>query len=497
MPADDAVVHTSTGALRGTIADGVRIHRSVPFAAPPIGALRFQPAQPVVPWDGVRDATESSLAPVQAKSPAPGLLGNPVGEDCLYANIFAPQAPGPHPVFVWLFGGGDMMGDAAVDLFDGTAFAKQGVVLVAINYRLGALGWMKLDHILGPAYAGAANAGLTDIVMALEWVQQEIANFGGDPTRVTLGGQSAGAKDPMTLLATGAHNRSLFQSVILESGNAQCVWGAATSRVMADNTLVTLGLTPQTADKLLTMDALELWQAFQDATNPVGYAPFFNRPTIDGRLVTSSGLDAVRAGAVNGLRVLIGNNHDEYDLLSPVAPITTEPGVDHMNYVTTPQMAKDINDRYRTLRPDLSDADRWFRIMCDEEWWIPNVRFVEGLLADGHDNEVWMYRFDFLPVNGPMKMRACHTAELPFVFDTLGSTYGRAMVGDTPGAEDLARTISSAWSRFIKGESPGGVGLPTWPVYDLQDRPVMILDTECRVEGDPWPDLRQAWTGVM
>lgn len=497
MAGASSTIHTSKGAVQGVVKDGVRMFRGVPFAKPPVGALRFQPAQPAEPWTGVLDATVTSPAPVQSKPPVPGFLQHPVNEDSLYLNVSAPDSAGPHPVFVWLYGGGDMMGDAGVDLFDGTAFARQGVVLVTVNYRLGALGFMKLDYVMGPDYAGAANAGLTDIVRALEWVQQEIVNFGGDPSRVTLGGQSAGAKDPMTMLATGEHTRSLFHSLILESGNAQCVWGDATSRVMTDNTLVTLGLTPQTADKLLTIDALELWQAFQDATNPPGYAPFFNRPTIDGHTVMSSGLDAVRAGAVTGLRVLIGSNHDEYDLLRLGAPITQEPGVDHMNYVATPKMATDINERYRQLRPDLSDSDRWFRIMCDEEWWIPNVRFVEALLEDGADNEVWMYRFDFQPVNGSMKMRACHTAEIAFVFDSLGSQYGQLLVGDTPGAAELARTMSEAWSRFIKGESPSGEGLPAWPQYDLTRRDVMILDKDSRVESDPWSDLRQAWTGVL
>lgn len=492
--ADQAVL-SGGGALQGALTEGVRVFKGVPFAKPPVGELRFKPAQPADSWEGVRQATEFSLAPVQSAST--GATQNPAGEDCLYLNVFAPQEAGPHPVFVWLYGGGDFMGEAGIDMFDGTAFARQGVVLVTVNYRVGALGWMKLDHLLGPEYQGSSNAGMSDIVMALEWVQREIANFGGDPSRVTLGGQSAGAKDPMTLLASADGSRGLFQSLILESGTAQCVWDDHTSRVMSDNTLVQLGLTPDRAGELLTMDALALWEAFQAANVPGDYAAFYNRPTIDGQMITASGLDAARAGVVNGLRVLIGNNHDEYDLMLSVAPLTQDPGADRMNYVATPKMAQDINARYRKLRPDLADADRWFRIMCDEEWWIPNVRFVEALLTYGQGNQVWMYRFDFQPVDGPMKMRACHTAELPFVFDTLNSAYGKAMVGDTPGADVMATTMNAAWVRFIKGEDPGGGALPTWPQYDLDAREVMILDKECRVESDPWGDLRQAWTGVQ
>lgn len=495
MPAEQPIVHTNKGALQGTSGDGVNVFKGVPFAHPPIGELRFRPAHAAHAWAGVRRADSFSLAPVQAASA--GATVNPTGEDCLYLNVYAPQAPGPHPVFVWLYGGGDYMGEAGIDLFDGTAFANQGVILVTVNYRVGALGWMKLDHLLGDGYRGSENAGLSDIVMALQWVQDEIENFGGDPDRVTLGGQSAGAKDPMTLLATDVSKRHLFSSLILESGTAQCVWDSHTARIMADNTLVTLGLTPDDAGELLTIDALELWNAFQDAISPPNYAPFYDRPTVDGRMVHSSGLDAARAGMVNGLRVLIGNNHDEYDLMLKTAPLTEDPGCDRMNYVVTPKMALDINARYRRLRPDLSDGDRWFRIMCDEEWWIPNVRFVEALLDNGSDNQVWMYRFDFQPVDGPMQMRACHTAELPFVFDTLQSGFGRMMVGDTPGAPEVAQSLNAAWARFIKGEEPGGDSLPAWPQYDLQQREVMILDAVSRVESDPWQDLRQAWTGVQ
>jgi para-nitrobenzyl esterase len=497
MPDDTTrpLVHTTQGALRGTAAAGVNAFRGIPFAAPPLGPLRFRPAQPAAPWTGERDASAFGSAPMQV--PVPLATANPLSEDCLYLNVFAPADPGPHPVFVWVYGGSDFMGEGGVDMFDGTAFAERGVVLVTINYRLSALGWMTLHHLLGPDYAGAANAGLTDIIMALEWVRDEIGAFGGDPSRVTLGGQSVGAKNITSLLASNDDVRGLFQQVILESGTAQCVWDDHAARVMTDNIVRELGLTPDTATEMLTIDPARLVQAFQDATAPDGYVNFNTRVVVDGTLVTSSGLDAARAGRVNGLRVLIGNTHDEYDLFMSQGPLAADPGSDRMDYVATPKMAQDINARYRALRPDLSDADRWFRVMCDEEWWIPNVRYVEALLEDGKGNDVWMYRFDFLPTVGPMGMRACHTAELPLVFNTVGSAYGKAMIGDTPGAQELADIITDAWARFVRGDAPGGGGLPEWPRYGTAGREVMILDHACRIEKDPWGDLRDAWTGVQ
>jgi para-nitrobenzyl esterase len=494
-PGTALMAHTSKGTLQGTSANSVHVFKGVPFAKPPVGPLRFKAAEPMDSWNGVRDATAYGPAPVQV--PAPGFVANPMNEDCLYLNVFAPSGPGPHPVFVWLFGGGNVMGEGGIDLYDGTEFAKRGIVLVTINYRVGALGYLNIEHLLGPEYAAASNAGLTDIVMALRWVNEEIAAFGGDRSKVTLGGESAGAKDTMTLLAGPEEVRGLFQSVILESGTAQCVWANHTTRVMADNVLRQLGLSPNEAEQLLTIDATTLVSAYEPAIECPGIAGFNIRPTIGTDLLPVSGLDAARKGSVNGLRVLIGNNHDEYDLFMAQDPVTTAPGVERMDYVATPKMAKDINDRYRELRPDLSEADLAFRIMCDEEWWIPNVRFVEALLDNGQNNEIWMFRYDFQPVGGPMKVRACHTSEIPLVFNTLSSQYAQAIIGDTPGAQELSNTMTDAWARFIKGESPGGGHLPEWPTYDLDTRRVMLLDTTSQVASDPWADLRKAWTGVQ
>lgn len=489
------VVRTTKGAVRGIDADGVRVFKGIPFAAPPVGPLRFTPAVPAAPWDGELDCTAFRSAPVQA--PMPGAIDNPMDEDCLHLNVFAPEGPGPHPVFVWVFGGNNNFGEGASNLYDGTAFARDGVVLVTINYRVSALGWLNLEHLLGPEYAGSANAGLGDIIAAIRWVHEEIAAFGGDPGRITVGGESVGAKNTMAILGTNDEIRAMCRSVILESGTCQFAWPADVTRVMADAYLRQLGLTPGTADQLLTMDPHTLVQAFMPSMEQPGIAGFNVRATIDGSLVTSYGLDAARAGHLNGMRVLIGNNHDEYQLFEPEGPLTHDPGIEQMDYVSRPRHAADINDRYRTLRPDLSDHDRWFRLMCDEEWWIPNVRFVEALHEGGQGNDIWMYRFDFDPVNSPEKLGPCHTMELPFVFDTLQSPAGQGMVGDSPGAQQMADRMHAAWVRFIKGDAPGGGDIPEWPRYELKGREVMIFDHECRVEKDPWGDLRQAWTGVQ
>ncbi|MEX1220272.1 MAG: carboxylesterase family protein, partial [Solirubrobacterales bacterium] len=171
-------VKTSKGTVRGLNADGVNSFKGVPFAKPPVDDLRFKPAQPAVPWGGEIDATGYGHAPIQGSNP---LVENPTSEDCLNLNIFPPDSAGPHPVFVWIFGGNNNFGDASATLYDGTPFARDGVILVAINYRVSALGWLNLEHILGPDYKGSANAGISDMIAGIQWVHDEIEAFGGDP----------------------------------------------------------------------------------------------------------------------------------------------------------------------------------------------------------------------------------------------------------------------------------------------------------------------------
>lgn len=288
-----ALVRTSKGLLRGAVGDGVAVFKGLPFAKPPLGPLRFRPAQPADPWEGIRDATAYGNAPMQVVEER--FVQNPISEDCLYLNVFAPSEPGPHPVFVWAYGGGNATGDAGMDLFDGSEFARRGVVLVTVNYRVSALGWMKVDGLLGSGYADGFNQGLTDMIMALQWVRDEVACFGGDPARVTLGGESAGAKNTMSLLATNDEVRSLFQAVILESGTAQCVWDAGAADVQAAQVLGALGLTRQNAERLLTIDAGELVGAHREAIEAPGIYGFNVRPVAEGRFLRSSGLEAARA----------------------------------------------------------------------------------------------------------------------------------------------------------------------------------------------------------
>src|ERR1700761_4247049 len=224
--ATSVVVRTPSGALRGESVDGVRVFRGVPFAEPPVESLRFLPTVKVNPWKGERDATKFSAAPMQRK-----LLQVPHSEDCLYLNIWAPEGSGPFPVFVWIHGGGFTDGYAFEPMYDGTDFAHEGIISISVEYRLGVFGFLDFETLLGEQYAGTANNGLHDVITALSWIQENIGAFGGDPARVTVGGESAGAKLTNILMGVPS-SQPLFHQMISESGGAERVWDRVASRAI-------------------------------------------------------------------------------------------------------------------------------------------------------------------------------------------------------------------------------------------------------------------------
>src|SRR5271170_4973059 len=218
------VVRTASGTLRGESAGGVQVFRGVPFAEPPVGPLRFRPPVRIKPWKGERDATRFAAAAMQwHESITPSEAPFSHSEDCLYLNIWAPEGRGPFPVFVWIHGGGFVSGHSFPPMFDGTDFAREGIVCVTIGYRLGVFGFLDFSSLLGAEYAGTGNNALRDLIAALEWLQQNISAFSGDPDRITVGGESAGAK--LTDILMGVPSaQPLFHQMISQSGGAERVW---------------------------------------------------------------------------------------------------------------------------------------------------------------------------------------------------------------------------------------------------------------------------------
>ncbi|MFC6645814.1 carboxylesterase/lipase family protein [Granulicella cerasi] len=485
--ATDAVeVSTPLGRLRGErMASGVRAFRGVPFAQPPVGDARFRAALPMKPWSGVRDATRFGAASLQ-----PYDRGIAQSEDCLYLNVWAPETKQPAPVFVWVHGGGFTGGNSFAPIWEGEQFAQAGIVCITVAYRLGALGFLDVSSLLGKEYEGSANHGLGDVVAALEWVQQNIAAFGGDPTRVTLGGESAGAKLTDLLLGSDAP-ASLFSQAISESGGADRTWTSADAATFAQaygKLWTDKTGTPVTAMK--TADARQLIDV-QDSIEKSYPRHFPFRSELAAPLFKRWPLQAMRAGTSAGpkkqRRLLLGTNRDESALFlgpHPEKPITSA------NLGNVPlDVFKPIEQRYAELYPDMPADLRRIRSVTAEEYWIPSLRVADAHVQAG--GTAFVYRFDF-PASGHFAGETPHASDLGYVWNHLGG----AKEGNE-AARAMAVQMHAAWASFILGHEPAAPGLPAWPRYNLQTRPTMLLNAESRVENAPLAPEFALWNGLL
>lgn len=489
LPRGGPVVRTRAGQLAGEQQAGLRRWLGVPYGVVP---GRFLAPAPPASWSGVKTALV--FGPV---APQPLARDDEVvsSEQCLSLNVWSPAHAEGLPVLVWLHGGANVSGASSQPIFDGEHFARTGVVCVTLNYRLGLLGFLELGARLGPSYRGSGNNGLLDQLLALRWVRDNIAAFGGDPAQVTLAGQSAGAKDVAALLAAPAAH-GLFRRAILESGGGRTVLSLAQAERVAETVLDLLDLSPDEAARLVDMPLKRLLAAQQRLmrASPFGY-PL--RPVLDGRLLFDMPEEAVAMGAAMRVPLLLGTNRDESRLfLGHLAASLPLPGHDLSN------MPADAFERmmlrYRAAGqeavagPDGLAEARW-RALTAEEYWIPQVRLAEAQSAAG--GLVWMYRFDKPADAGPFRGRAAHVSELPYVWDNPDDPDLRPLIeGFDP---QLAARMHHAWTSFIAGGAPAAPGLPDWPAYDTRRRPTMILDRTSRVVDDPWPDDRRRWTRLF
>jgi len=257
--------------------------------------------------------------------------------------------------------------------------------------------------------------------------------------------------------------------------------------------LAALGIDPANAEDLLTVDANDLVAAEKALSTPT--VPFQWRPVVDGDVFERTGLQAISEGFANNIRLLIGNNLNEYDLFAVARPLTEDPTVDQLTNVGSTAHADQINAAYRQHFPLLSDGERRLRLMTTHEWWIPTLRMVEAQHEMG--GEVWMYRFDWAPTNGKLPVRSCHMMELPFVFGTYDSSLeGRYLSGDSADRPALAIAVGDTWAAFVGGRPPGdGLGID-WPCYSPDYRAVMVLNTEPELRVDPESFERLLWDGL-
>jgi len=514
-PADgDHIVVTSThGDLRGEWRDGVARFAGIPFAAAPVGPLRFRPPEPRDPWDGVRDAT--AFGPVSPQNPSmmDALFGGEAeawDEDCLHLNVWttAPGSPDGGadggdalPVMVWIHGGGFEMGSGSSPLYDGTRFAHDGVVFVSINYRLGSLGFLDLTSV-DPAESGSGNVGLLDQVAALEWVRDNIAAFGGDPDNVTIFGESAGAMS-VSLLLTVARARGLFHKAISQSGalTAKSPGNAAvdTAEFMAAAGVDSVaGLRELSVEELLKAHAAVSAARLADPDaivrrtgSPVAFLAF--TPVADGVVVPTDPEAAVAAGSAAGVPLLIGSNLEEWKLFALMAPAPVDDDALRRRFELVTTDVDGALDAYRADDGDRSAADVECALLTDVVFRIPAVRLADAQVAHA---PVHQYRFDWRsPAFGGM-IGAAHAVEIPFVFHMVGDHRLHVLIGpDAP--TELADAMHDSWVSFARSGVPRTATMNTWPSLPVTatERPLMLFDTEITLVEDPQPATRRFWTG--
>jgi para-nitrobenzyl esterase len=491
----DIIANTPNGRLRGELMNGVRVFRGVPFAQPPIGALRFRAPLPAKHWSGVRDATRFAPSAMQGGT----WIHSVHSEDCLYLNVWAPPSPGPHPVLVWIHGGGFTGGSAALSYADGAGFANAGIVCISVAYRLGVFGFLDVEPLLGGSYAGSACNGLRDLIAAFEWVQRNAEAFGGNPSRVTIGGESAGAKLTDTLMAIPSA-RSLFHQMISESGGADRVWSKAQAGEVAEGFLAqwkqrlapdpttTRHAEPEyTAGSILKAPASSLISV-QRLFMRSWPRHFPLRPEVDGALLREMPQPAIRNGSARGKHLLIGTNRDESALFVGPDP-QHDPSPANLGNLTERQFMP-VFEEYKRTYPGMTPEQLRIRALTAEEYWVPSIRVADAAVKGGAT--AWMYLLDFTQTQGRLKGYSFHSLDLPLVFNKPNPN-----AGDVAAETALAVKVHQAWVTFIHGKAPSAPGLPKWSKYRSGSRPTMILNVDSRMEKNPQDAELQLWKGLL
>lgn len=498
------LVTTMQGDVQGLELDGIFQFRGIPYAAPPVGDLRFR--APVAPpsWEGVRDATKFGQMSVQESGGVTAFLGDAVdssGEDCLFLNVFTPGCDSSaRPVMVWIHGGGFINGSSSTPWYNGTSLSKHGdVVVVTLNYRLGALGFLWLGD-LDSRYRSSGVNGLLDQAAALAWVRENISAFGGDPGNVTIFGESAGAMSVSTLLALPAA-QGLFHKAIAQSGAAHNTFTPQMGAAMTEQFMEKLGVAD--LDGLLKASADDIAKAatkveaklFDDPSGlggPTGIAlAMAFQPVVDGEYLPTNPLLAVAAGDAADVPFVTGTNLDEWNLFALMSP----GGLDDPKLLERLERifgsGHPIRDAYSAGRPDASPDDLWNAVLTDATFRIPAIRLVEARYAS--NSPTWQYLFTWpTPAFGGV-VKSCHALEIPFVFGVLDAAGAELFLGGPVGDElrDLSRAMQDAWIAFARDGDPG------WPSWNAESRLTQQFDIERKVLSDPMSIERRVWDGVL
>jgi para-nitrobenzyl esterase len=422
-------------------------------------------------------------------------------ENCLVLNVWTPGVNdgGKRPVMFWCHGGAFIAGSGSSAWYEGTNLCRKGdVVVVTINHRLGAFGYLHLEDI-DRRFASSGNAGMLDIVAALEWVRDNIARFGGDPGNVTIFGESGGGAKVSVLMAMPAA-RGLFHKAIIQSGPAVEMMSREDATATSKQVLAELGIDSKRVDELRRVPAIHLLNAQIAVLKKINLMSFANRrrvgfnPVIDGINLPAGPFAPAAPGTSSHVPLMIGTNKDEMTLFFALAPWME--GMDEADLrqrvrAFVSERGDALLERYKLARPYDSPRDLMMAIATDAGMRIPSLTIADRKVAL-NDAPVFVYLFTWeTPVLGG-RLKSPHALEIPFVFDTLDTA---PLTGDSPARFALADRMSRTWLAFVRTGNPNNDAIPQWPSYSISARPTMIFDNECHVVNDPYRQERLAWDG--
>lgn len=495
----ELTVETMSGPVRGDHKRGAFRIKGIPFAAPPIGDLRFRPPEPPAPWTRVHDGTGRfpiAPQPVAGMEAAAGGAGGSAQSEagCLTLNVWTPAADdAKRPVLFWIHGGGFLTGAGTIPWYDGSAFARRGAVVVTTNYRLGALGFLELGGV-DAALSDSGNVGLLDQIAALAWVRDNIEAFGGDPANVTIFGESAGGMSVGTLLGTPAA-AGLFHKAIPQSGAAANVATMASAQAAAAQLLDVLQVDDVDSLCLLSADALiEAQGKIRGEFGASGGLPF--QPVVGGTVLPRQPLAAIADGSAAGIPVLTGTNRHEMRLFTALDPAIVPAERDGVSAIAGKRFGDRAEDLLIGYESDGADSvARLFEAMStDLIFRLPAIDLLDAQRAHA---ATYAYEFHYESSAFGGTLGAAHAVEIPFVFDNLDAGGASFFTGDvTDEMRALATAMADAWVEFARTGAPTSGGLPPWPVYDEDQRSTMILDVVPTVEADPATHVRELWSAI-